>query len=266
MRPLSLFLLLLLTVPATAQTTNDLIVPFAAAPRVVVPIVGNAPGSNGTYFRTDISVVNLRDVSQGVQIFWYPQGRAGSATPLGQIEIPAQQGISSEDFVGEILLQTGLGGVEFVGVTAQGNFDPAAALHVSSRIWTPRPDGGAGTMSQSFPSLVADAQNETIVKAVFGMRRGPQFRLNVGALNPTSTTQRFRFTVAISGAGGTDTQVLEIDVPARSIQHVTVPGTSEGIVQVLIEDLGGGAGDWQGWASSVDNQSGDAWSQIAVGG
>ena len=55
-------------------------------------------------------------------------------------------------------------------------------------------------------------------------------------------------------------------MPARAIQQVLLPGTASGLVQVLIEDLGGGAGDWQGWASSIDNQSGDAWSQIAVGG
>ena len=45
-----------------------------------------------------------------------------------------------------------------------------------------------------------------------------------------------------------------------------VPGTSAGTVQVLIENLTGTAGEWHGWGSSVDNQSGDAWSQIAFGG
>jgi hypothetical protein len=42
-----------------------------------------------------------------------------------------------------------------------------------------------------------------------------------------------------------------------------VGGTANGLVQIIMEDIGGGAGDWHGWASSVDNQSGDAWSQIA---
>jgi hypothetical protein len=33
---------------------------------------------------------------------------------------------------------------------------------------------------------------------------------------------------------------------------------------VLIENLTAGTStDWQGWASSIDNESGDAWSQIA---
>lgn len=262
----ALVVLLLLTTPLLAQTTNDLVIPRAAAPRVLVPVAGSTPGANGTYFRSDISIINLRDVAQQVYLYWLPHGQPGSNTPLGSITIPAQQGISSEDFVSEIVGTTGLGGLEIIGVTTAGSFDPDARLHVTSRVWTPRPDGGPGTMSQTLPTIVADSTGTSIVKAVFGLRRTAQHRLNVGVMNPSATTQRFRITVAISGTTGTSTQVLELDVPGRAIRQELVPGTSSGIVQVLIEDIGGGAGDWQGWASSVDNQSGDAWSQIAVGG
>lgn len=261
-----LLFLLLLTTPLFAQTTNDLIIPRAAAPRVIVPVAGNTAGANGTYYRSDISVINLRNTAQQIQLFWMPLGSAGSATPLATITLPAQQGTSSEDFVGEIIRSTGLGGIIFQGVTAQGVADPNAQLHVTSRVWTPRPDGAPGTMSQTLPVIVGGQTDTAIVKAVFGMRRGTQYRLNVGVMNPADTTQRFRITVAVSGPAGTTTDIMELDVPPRSIRQELVPGTSTGIVQVLIEDLGGGAGEWQGWASSVDNQSGDAWSQIAVGG
>ncbi|HEX8411323.1 MAG TPA: hypothetical protein VF883_20855 [Thermoanaerobaculia bacterium] len=262
----TLLLTLALALPLSAQVTNEVIIPRAAAARIYVPVAGSAAGANGTFFRTDMNLINLRTATQRVLIFWLPQGATGSATPAGTLEIPAQQGISSEDFVSEILGRSGIGAIEFVGVNADNSFDQNAALHVTSRIWTPRPDGSEGTMSQTFPAVVAGSQGTDLVKAVFGQRRGAQYRLNVGAMNPSSTTQRFRVTVAINGSGGTDTIALEFDVPARAIQQVLVPGTSSGNVQVLIEDLGGGAGDWQGWASSIDNQSGDAWSQIAVGG
>jgi hypothetical protein len=261
-----LLALLLLTTPLLAQTTNDLVVPRAAAARVIVPVAGNAAGANGTYYRSDISVINLRNTAQQIYLFWLPAGVQGTSTPIGSITLPAQQGTSSEDFVNEIIRTTGLGGIELVGVTEQGVFDPNAQLHVTSRVWTPRPDGGGGTMSQTLPTIVGGATDTGIVKAVFGLRRGPQYRLNVGVMNPSTTTQRFRVTAAVSGPGGPVTEVFEFDVPPRAIRQELVPGTSSGIVQVLIEDLGGGAGEWQGWASSVDNQSGDAWSQIAVGG
>jgi len=262
----TLIFTLALALPLSAQVTNEVIIPRAAAPRIYVPVAGSAAGANGTFFRSDITLINLRTTTQRVQLYWLPQGASGTLTPAGTLDIPAQQGITSEDFVEEVLNRDGIGAIEFIGVTADGNFDQAAALHVTSRIWTPRPDGGEGTMSQTFPAVVANSQGTDIVKAVFGQRRGLQYRLNVGAMNPSSTTQRFRATVAINGPGGTDTQAFEFDVPARSMQQILIPGTSTGTVQVLIEDIGGGAGDWQGWASSIDNQSGDAWSQIAVGG
>ncbi|HYC90297.1 MAG TPA: hypothetical protein VEO54_13860 [Thermoanaerobaculia bacterium] len=256
---------LLLSASLFAQTTNEVVIPRAAAPRLILPVAGNTAGGNGTFFRSDISIINLRNATQRIQIFWFPLGAQGSATPITTLTLPPQQGTLSDsgDFVGEFLQTTGLGGIEFVGVTEQGVFDPAAQLHVTSRIWTPRPDGAPGTMSQTLPVIVAGQTDTADVKAVFGLRRGSQYRLNVGVMNPSNTTQRFRFTIA---AAGLVTDTFEIDVPPRSIRQELAPGTSAGYVQVLIEDIGGGAGEWQGWASSVDNQSGDAWSQIAVGG
>lgn len=263
----NLLLALFLTLPLSAQVPNDLVIPRAAAPRIFVPIAGNTAGANGTFFRSDINVVNLRGTSQLVDLYWMPFAAPGSPAPIGRLEIPAQRGVSSEDFVDDVLRQAGLGGIEFVGVNANGTFDSSALLHVTSRVWTPRPDGGEGTMSQTLPALVAGGQAFASTKVVFGMRRSAQYRLNAGVMNPTSATVRFRITAAISSATGVDTQVLEFDVPARAIRQEVVPGTSAGIAQILIEVLTpGGAGDWQGWASSIDNQSGDAWSQIAVGG
>ena len=254
---------LLLSTSLFAQTTNDLVIPRPAAARVIVPVAGNTAGANGTFYRSDISVINLRNATQRIFMYWLPLGVQGSATPIGTITLGAQQGTSSNDFVGEIVQTSGLGGIEFVGVTDQGVFDPSAALHVTSRVWTPRPDGAPGTMSQTLPTIVGGQTDTANVKAVFGLRRGTQYRLNVGVMNPASTTQRFRFTVAVGGAVA---ETFELDVPPRSIRQELVPGTSTGIVQILIEDIGGGAGEWQGWGSSVDNESGDAWSQIAVGG
>jgi hypothetical protein len=260
----SLFLTtLFLAVTAFAQRTNELIVPQSAAPQVVIPVAGNTAGANGTYFRTDINVINLRNANQRVAIYWLPQGVSGSTTPVRAIDFTPLSGLSSEDFVGEVLGRTGLGAIQFVAVTPQGVPDPNGLLHVTSRIWTPRPDAGPGTMSQTFPAIVGNGASPSILQVVFGQRRSGQYRLNVGVMNPSSTTQRFRITANISGTSGTDTQVTEIDVPARAIQQITVAGTSSGTVQVLIENLTGTAGDWHGWASSVDNQSGDAWSQVA---
>jgi hypothetical protein len=258
MRNLAAVLALLLALPALAEV----IVPQTGASHVWVPVAGHAEGANGTFFRSEISVTNLRSVVQKVRVFWLPQGSTGSATALQTYDFPPGRGFSSEDFVDRLLLQSGLGAIELVGVTSTGAADPQALLHVTSRIWTPRPDGSEGTMSQTFPAVIAGASAASDIKDIYGMRRGNDYRLNVGVLNPSATTQTFRVLVTIEGPAGVSVETIDLTVPSRAIQQVLIPGTGSGVATVRVEDLGGGAGDWQTWASSVDNKSGDAWSQM----
>jgi hypothetical protein len=261
----SLFASLLLCAAATASDLrpDDLIVPQTAAARILVPAAGNAPGANGTYFRSDIQVANLRNSAQRVLMYWLPQGSSGAAIAPLAIDLSASRGFSSEDFVTNVLAQTGVGSIEFVGVTADGQFDPAAQLHVASRIWTPRPDGAAGTMSQSFPSIILPGSTSRS-KTVFGVRHSPQYRINVGISNPASTVHRFRVTARIATGTIDESDVFELEVPPRSMVQRATTLTASAIGQVLIENLTTGtATDWQAWASTIDNASGDAWSQMA---
>lgn len=247
----------------TSIASADLIVPQTAAARILIPAAGNAPGSNGTYFRSDIQLLNLRNATQRVQLFWLPQGSTGpSSGPT--MELAPLSGFTSEDFVTNVMLQSGVGGIEIVGVTDSGQPDPGAQLHVTSRIWTPRPDGADGTMSQTFPALIMPGSTAR-GKSVFGIRHSNQYRLNVGITNPSLTLHHFRVTAAVATTTGLQTVQFELDVKPRSIEQRLVTGlTGQGTVQVLIENLtAGNATDWQGWASSIDNDSGDAWSEIA---
>lgn len=256
--------LLLTSLLLTATLHADLITPQTAAARVLIPAAGSAPGNNGTFFRSDIQVVNLRAEAQRILMYWLPQGRSGAGIAPRSITLPAGSGFSSEDFVAAVMIQEGVGAIEFVGVTEQGQFDSGARLHVTSRIWTPRPDGGSGTMSQTFPALIMPGSTAR-TKSLFGVRRSAQYRLNVGIANPSDGVHRYRVTARLATASGAENAQFEVDVNPRSIEQRNVAGlTQEGIAQVLIEDLTDGtAVDWQGWGSSIDNASGDAWSMIA---
>lgn len=268
MRNALLFVALLAPWSLFAQQTDDLIVPITSASQILIPAAGDVIGANGTHFRSDISIINLRNAAQRVQLFWLPQGASGEAVAPVTITIAALSGFSSENFVSEILQRTGLGGIHVVGVRADDTIDPDARLHVTSRIWTPRPDGASGTMSQTFPSIVVGPETAS-VKAIFGVRRSDQYRLNVGIVNPVETARRFNVTVAITPVGGTTvTTVFEMNLQPRSISQVGVLATTSGIVQVVIQETttGGLQGPWHAWASSIDNESGDAWSQMAVAG
>jgi hypothetical protein len=268
MRIPALLFTLLLTTTAFAQRTNDLIVPLAGAPHILIPAAGDAAGANGTHFRSDISIINLRTTAQRVQLYWLPQGSSGSAIAPVTIDVGAQQGFLSENFVATVMNQTGLGSIEIFGVRADNSFDPDARIYASARIWTPRPDALAGTMSQTFPAIALG--NEIVnVKAIFGLRRAAQYRLNVGISNPTAQARRFHVTVVVTSSTGTQGQSqLDIDVPAHSMDQRAVPGTIEGVAQFLIEDITGttATGPWHAWGSSIDNDSGDAWSQMAIPG
>jgi len=266
MRTAILCLALLLALSAFSQQTDEVIVPQTGAARLWIPVAGHAQGQNGTFFRSEITVTNTRAVPQRVQLYWLPQGATGPSTPLQTYDVPAGAGFSSDDFVDRLLRQTGLGAIEVVGVTSANAFDQQARLNVTSRIWTPEPEGPegptGGTMSQTFPAVVAGQSAQSDRKRIYGMRRGTQYRLNVGVMNPSATTQRFRIDVSILGPSGLEVETQEVDVKSRSIEHVLIPADSSGVATVEVEDLGGGAGDWQTWASSVDNVSGDAWSQM----
>lgn len=268
MRIPTLLLTLFLTATAMAQQTDDLIIPISGAPDILVPAAGDVTGVNGTHFRSDISIINLRNVSQRVQLYWLPQGSSGQAIAPVTIDLGALSGFQSDNFVGSVLNRTGLGSIEILGVTQAGFPDPDARLHVAARIWTPRPDGGAGTMSQTFPAI-ALVTDQAKLKSIFGLRRSGQYRLNVGISNPTSQARRFRVTTLIVPSSGAPVQSqFDVDVAPASMEQRAVIGTTEGIAQILVEEITSPAvaGTWHTWASAVDNLSGDAWSQMGVPG
>lgn len=262
------FLSLLLAASLSAQQAEDVIIPITGAPDILVPAAGDVPGANGTHFRSDISIINLRNAPQRVQLYWLPQGASGQALAPRSIDLNALSGFQSDNFVSEILNRTGLGSIEVIGVDQAGVPDPEAQLHVAARIWTPRPDGAAGTMSQTFPAI-ALVTDPAKLKSIFGVRRSAQFRLNVGISNPSPQPRRFRVTAVIIPASGAPVQSqFDVDVAAVSMEQRGVVGPTEGIAQVLVEDITSPAvtGTWHAWASAIDNLSGDAWSQMAVPG
>lgn len=263
MRYQPLLLSLLLATSALAQPVqpDDLIIPQTGANRLIIPVAGSVAGGAGTFFRSDINVINFRNADQRVEMHWLPQGASGDSVADRTISVGARSGFSSEDFVTNILGTSGLGAIEIVAVTSSGEVDPNGLLHATARIWTPVPESGEGTMSQTFPALILTASNVQ-TKWIFGVRRDPRYRLNVGITNNSTVAQRFRITTIGSQTGGGET--TELDVAARSMQQINLPGTANGTFQIVVQNISVTTvvTTWQTWASSVDNVTGDAWSQV----
>ncbi|HEX7152318.1 MAG TPA: hypothetical protein VF618_12590 [Thermoanaerobaculia bacterium] len=253
----SLVLLLAASV-ASAQSSNYLVVPAA----------GDVVGGNGTHFRSDITLYNLRgDASQRVELRFAPQG--GSVNPPRRtLTLAPLSIISSENFVADVLGASGLGAMTILAVDANGNLDPNGKLYATSRIWTPQPPDGAGTTSQSMPVLPQSEVNHT--KIVFvGHRQLEQYRNNVGIANfDATTTQTFRVTV--SGSIPTLVPVIfDVTLPPMSMSQSGIQWpTPDPELRVEVEVLpqpGGGRGTfWLAYMSSVDNVTGDSWSTLGV--
>ena len=255
-----------LSVSVLAQEPRgeDLFVPRASASRVIITAAGDVAGASGTHFRTDLHIINLRNVDQNVAVYWLPQGSSGLTLGPKSLRLESRSGIFSADFVNSVLNRTGLGSIEFVAIDETGEEDLEAQLHVVSRIWTPEPNVPNGTMSQTFPAVAVTPATRGSTKWIFGMRRDGQYRMNVGVVNTARERQRFRITVTPSTPGAPN-EVVDFDLPARSMHQQLMTGTSTGSFQITIVNLSDATNetDWQAWASSIDQITGDAWSQIA---
>ena len=97
---------------------------------LVIPAAGSVQGSNGTFFRSDVIILNFRATAQTVRIDWLPQG--GGAIATRSMSIPALSGLSSEDFVQSLLGQSGLGALLVTAVTENGALDPNGAIFMLS--------------------------------------------------------------------------------------------------------------------------------------
>jgi len=265
MRKLFAVLLFLAAATASAQSLyqlpDNLARPISFAPQILIPAAGSIAGANGTFFRSDIHVINFGSHSQRVRFQWLPRGV--SSVGVGQdleIDLPAASGFNSEDFVRTVLEESTLGSIVITGINADGTDDPTARLYATSRIWTPQP-GTNGTTSQTLPVLSMTDVNSSQLW-IFGIRRDERYRANVGIVNLSGTTQRYAITVVSSTPPGS-TSVQDVEVNSLSMEQVTINGGA-GALQLVINNITDGprSSAWTAYASSVDNITGDSWSMV----
>lgn len=228
-----------------------------------MPAAGSIQGANGTFFRSDISITNLRGVPQTVELQWLPQNR--NRVIGNYVTMPPNSTVSSDDFVADLLRDTGLGTVIVTAVTQALQPDTSGRLHVTSRIWSLQP-GTEGTVSQSLPSVpLADIRSGR--QTILGLHHGPQFRTNVGIVNLDSATQRFR--VIVSGSVQTVAPVVfDVEIRGTSMTQLPVQWPDDPLIRIDIEALTPASGTrptlWTAYASNVDQVTGDSYSFLAV--
>jgi hypothetical protein len=242
---------------------TSVVVPVSSAPQLLIPVAGSTPGANGTFFRSDITIGNFATHDQTVRLQWLPQGT--SSTSSTTINLRALSGIRSEDFVRENLGQSGLGAILVTGITSSGDVDSTAALYVASRIWSPQP-GTGGTTSQTLPTIPTTSIN-TPDAAVFSLgAQNGDYRANIGFVNVDPKNEQ---TFLLFFPLGPLPFVISVAVPPMSMRQVAL-GTSRFFgFEFLIQngtDSSRRSNLWVAYGSTVDNITGDAWSELAVPG
>jgi len=262
MQKLLLPLLLLCSLPLFAQqrqfTISSDATMISPTPQLLFAGSGSAQGANGTFFHSDITVLNYRSVAQRVAFTWLPSGQAAGAPTI--LTIGANSGLISEDFVGTILGQTGLGALLITGVDANGNFDPGARLYATERVWTPQPATG-GTTSQTFPAIATSDIN-MIRASILGQRIDARYRTNVGIVNLDTVDRSFNI-IQTTDDPNAPTNTSTVMVPARSMVQVPLPNLASAALQIVVQPLVQiDPTLWMAYGSSVDNTTGDSWSSL----
>jgi len=261
-----IFLSLSILLIATTLSAS-VVQPVGASPQVLIPAAGSTGGQNGTFFRSDISIVNLATHDQTVLVRWLPQPGITAPAPA-TLQLHALTGIRSADFVNDYLGQTGLGAIIVTGVLSDGTtLDPTARLFVSARIWTPQP-GTTGTTSQDLVTVPVSGIN-TPVAGIFGVGGADtpqQYRVNVGIINvDPSNTQTFL--VSSTGANGSVTSSI-VTLPPMTMEQISsvAPFSPPEILIQNQTPTATRSNLWTAYGSTVNNVTGDASTEIAVAG
>ncbi len=243
----------------TAQA--QLITERAGTSQLLIAAAGSLMGANGTFFRSDITIINYRsDADQLIRFSWLPQGTSGINIPPVDVTLPKLTGINREDFVTDVLGQSGLGAILVTALTPNGQFDAAGRLHATSRIWSNQPGLSSGTVSQTFPVISVNDINSGTRLIILGQRRDDRYRTNLGIVNLDPQAQTFQITVQSDAR----TELVSLPVPPLSMQQISLTGPTAANLQIAVTNISSGFQTTRSvvYGSSVYNVTGDSWSSL----
>ena len=213
--------------------------PASATGSLTIPVVGRAPGANGTFWRSDVSVFNPTAESLFLTIHY------GDDTDV--IALGARDTVVLGDVLSEFGLTSGQGALKMTwnsGVTGP---------IVTSRTYTSVETGG--TFGQSIDPVMTFA-NESFVP---GLRSDSSYRSNIGFVNGGTTAESFTVTLlSPSGAQiGSTSYMLAPGGQAQTAMRSLFPNVSQSAGNFTLVVRGDGNAKLFAYGSMVDNTSGD---------
>jgi hypothetical protein len=247
---------------------------FAAiASDVTIPIAGYAQGPNGLNYRTELVITNYRDRPQYIEVSTVNNGYDGVIwiSPIDPLETRLH---CCDSMLGDSAQShgTAIGALRFRTLArapegGPGAPDPEGRIEVNAFIVADR--GRFGTDGSSRQEIAGIPASEyTAEEAVFlGVRHSPNTGTytNVGIVN-MHPTQTETFYVQFQRA-----EPVAVVVPPSSLRQIRIPGDGGGwrALRVYPEwAIGDGpparTTPWVAYASSIDMQTGDAFSGLRV--
>jgi hypothetical protein len=236
---------------------------------VLLPVVINASGLNGTFFKTDGFFANFRNINQEVLVRFITQGVSAAGQPPLRLSIDALANIAAADLLGpeSDLSRTGVGALLITAVVQGTNtVDTSAQLLAQFRIWTPQP-GSAGTASFGAWGPPSDNIHGSNGAIALGLRQNAAFRTNIGIVNLDPVNTR-SWTVTIRSTGTPTSSTIAL--APLSMQLTAVPATitpsPNGYLAVTYVPSATPATDfrWSAFGVTADNITGDSWLSLAT--
>jgi len=227
----------------------------------VIPVAGNSPGSNGTYFRSDVVFNNDRQASQTIAIGWLAQGANNCSAALEYFTLSSNSITVADDFVGQTLHRTGIGAILVTAVTSNGAFDDLGEIDGYSRIWTRQPNLVNGTVSQNFTAIALTDSIGSLPATLMGLKQNSNFRTNVGVVNFDDIVHAWTFRSIFNPNVVTNVTVQPCSMTL--INAANGSGSASGNVAFTVTSDGFGF-YWSGFGSSTDNFTGDGWVARAI--
>jgi len=230
------------------------------APGGVVPVVANLPGFNDTFWRSDVSILNVSEADTSVILQVFPEIVEGVAA----FEPDVSESLTLA--AGEQLTVTNVLQSRFQLVNTKGTLwvysTDGTPLVISSRTYTDGATGG--TYGQDVTSvLVADTAWAS------GLRHDGFYRTNVGVFWPTAMAEgeSVEFEVTVYDSDGEEVGSGTIGFTQPGLQQYSLDGFGvdlllDGYLVVTCSDA---FAMWYAYASRVDQVTGDAVYRVARG-
>jgi hypothetical protein len=212
----------------------------------------SASGQFGTYFRTDVYLVNPYPwKSVTVRMWFLRAGQDNNSAPSRDIVIPAGGTATLPDVLQNTFGVSGSGAVLVDSI----NTSSSAYFLASSRTYTSSASGSYGLASEG----ISDFNDGGAESLISGVRNGGGFRTNTAVVSSTGTTLSLRV-----DAYNTNGQLMgsrSVALPPFGQQQVALTDFASafdyGYVVWTCLTTSGSIG-WAAYATAIDNASGDS--------